>query len=152
MIEGVIISELKAHPDERGYFREVLRNTSLTPEEAIGQISHSLVYTGVIKAWHSHVYQTQWNYVVNGLIYVALHDVREESPTKGETMTFLVGDNQKTFFYKFPPGVLHGYKCLNGPMNIIYITSGIYDLQDEVRIEHNDPKIGFDWLNLFKIK
>jgi dTDP-4-dehydrorhamnose 3,5-epimerase len=54
--------------------------------------------------------------------------------------------------YKFPPGVVHGYKCINGPMNIIYITSGIYDLDDEVRIPYDDQAIGFDWINTFQIK
>lgn len=152
MIEGVIISEIKTHSDERGFFREVLRNTNIHATESIGQISHSLVYAGVVKAWHSHKIQTQWNYVARGLIYVALHDLRKDSKTRGETMSFLAGDNQNAILYKFPPGVAHGYKCINGPMSIIYITSGIYDLEDEVRISHDDHTIGFDWINTFQIK
>ena len=152
MIEGVLISDIKTHADERGFFREVLRDTNISGTEALGQISHSLVYAGVVKAWHSHKIQTQWNYVASGLIYVALHDLREDSATRGETMNFLAGENQNAMSYKFPPGVAHGYKCINGPMNIIYITSGIYDLDDEVRIPHDDQRIGFDWINTFQIK
>jgi dTDP-4-dehydrorhamnose 3,5-epimerase len=152
MINGVELDSLKIHPDERGYFREILRFNSLNSEEKIGQVSHSLVYTGVIKAWHAHKYQTQWNYVSSGLIYVALYDNRNDSITRGKTMKFMVGENHETKFYRFPPGVLHGYKCLNGPMNIIYITSGIYDIDDEIRIPHDDNSIGFNWINPFDIK
>jgi dTDP-4-dehydrorhamnose 3,5-epimerase len=152
MIEGVAFKELVTFSDERGFFRELIRDTDEFSSEGIGQISHSLVYPGVVKAWHAHKVQSQWNYVVNGLIYVALHDLRKESATYGQTMTFLTGDNQAKKIYKFPPGVLHGYKCIHGPMNIIYFTSGIYDTNDEVRIEHDDKEIGFDWINTFKIK
>lgn len=152
MIEGVTFKDLISFPDERGYFREIIRNNDLFANEGILQISHSLVYSGVVKAWHAHVTQTQWNYVVNGLIYVALHDLRKDSPTHGITMTFLTGDHQKKIIYKFPPGVAHGYRCIEGPMNIIYFTSGTYDLKDEIRIEHDNEEIGFDWINTFKIK
>ena len=60
-------------------------------------------------------------------------------------MEFMVGDNTETTVYRFPPGVAHGYKCINGPANIIYVTSGQYDLKDEVRIPHDSPDISYDW-------
>lgn len=151
MINGVEFKELITYPDHRGFFREILRNSDSTAKEGIGQISHSLVHTGVVKAWHAHKKQTQWNYVVSGTIYVALHDLRKESSTFGKTMTFLSGSNQKSSIYKFPKGVAHGYKCVEGPMNIIYFTSGEYDLDDEIRIKHDDESIGFDWINPFEI-
>lgn len=152
MIQGVEFMDLISFADERGFFEELIRSTDTFVKEGIGQISHSLVYTGVIKAWHAHKKQTQWNYVVNGLIYVALYDLRKDSPTFGKTMTFLSGNHQKKFIYKFPHDVAHGYRCIEGPMNIIYFTSGVYDLDDEIRIEHNDKEIGFDWINTFKTK
>lgn len=151
MINGVEFKELITYPDYRGFFRELLRNSDSTAKEGIGQISHSLVHTGVVKAWHAHKMQTQWNYVLSGTIYVALHDLRKDSSTFGKTMTFLSGSNQKSSIYKFPNGVAHGYKCVEGPMNIIYFTSGEYDLDDEIRIKHDDVSIGFDWLNPFEI-
>ena len=133
------------HTDERGFFREIIRVNDDFFKEGFGQMSHSLVYTGVLKAWHMHKNQTQWNYVVSGLLKVALHDTRKESPTFKKTVEFLIGDNQPARVYSFPPGVAHGYRCLNGPMHIIYITSGVYDLADEKRIPYNDSSIGYDW-------
>lgn len=145
MIQDVIIKKLTTHPDERGFFREILRIKDDFDPTHIGQISHSLVYSGVVKAWHAHKIQTQWNYVMTGLIKVCLYDNRPDSPTYKELMEFLVGDNHPTSAYFFPVGVVHGYKVVNGPMNILYITSGTYDLNDEVRIPHDDPSIGYNW-------
>jgi dTDP-4-dehydrorhamnose 3,5-epimerase len=146
MINGVEFKSGKKFIDERGFFQELVRHDEPFCREAIGQISHSLVYTGVIKAWHGHVRQTQWNYVVNGLVKVALYDSRTDSPTYGEIMEFLAGDHQEQSVYKFPPGVLHGYRCVNGPMNIIYMTSGTYTLEEEVRVAYDDKNIKYDWL------
>lgn len=146
MINGVFIKNLTTHTDERGFFIEIIRITDDFFKEGFGQLSHSLVYPGIIKAWHFHKKQTQWNYVVSGLLKVALHDMRPDSPTYRETMEFLTGDNQPVQAYAFPPRVAHGYKCIHGPMHIIYVTSGVYDPEDEGRIPHDDPEIGYDWL------
>lgn len=134
MIEGVVLKALNTHEDKRGFFREIFRFPEEFCDVPIGQLSHSLVKEGVVKAWHGHREQSQWNYVVNGLIKVVLHDNRINSSTYKETMEFLVGDGQDPFAYFFPPGVLHGYKCLKGPLQIIYVTSGTYDLKDEIRL------------------
>ena len=136
-IDGVIIKLLKTHSDERGFFREIFRFPEQFEDVAVGQLSHSLVKNGVIKAWHGHVYQSQWNYVVSGQIKIELYDNREDSQTFQEKMEFAAGEGAKTIAYFFPPGVLHGYKCIKGPMQIIYLTSGTYDLEDEIRVSNN---------------
>ncbi len=143
MIDGVIIKKLETHCDDRGFFRELIRCTDDFFTPGFGQLSHSLVNEGVVKAWHAHVYQSQWNYVVNGLIRVALYDNRKESKTYRKLIEFECGDNRDPQVYFFPPGVLHGYKCLESPMNIIYVTSGTYDLKDEIRIPHSE--VNYDW-------
>ena len=148
MIEGVKIKELATHTDERGFFREIIRETDDFFAEGFGQWSHSLVYPGVVKAWHLHKFQTQWTYVACGVLRIALHDTRHEAPTCHKTVEFIMGDNSLAQVYSLPPGVAHGYKCLSGPAHVFYVTSGTYDLSDELRIPHDDPKIGFDWLSI----
>jgi dTDP-4-dehydrorhamnose 3,5-epimerase len=152
MIEGVIIKELVTHADERGFFREIIRLTDDFFAEGFGQLSHSLVYPGVVKAWHAHRQQTQWTYVACGLLKVALHDGRPQSPTYRQTMEILVGDYQPARVYCFPPGVAHGYCCVGGPAHVIYVTSGVYDLSDEVRLPHDDSSIGYDWLKGLEVR
>jgi dTDP-4-dehydrorhamnose 3,5-epimerase len=146
MIEGVVVKDLVTHTDERGFFREVIRTTDEFFTVGFGQISHSLVYSGVVKAWHAHRVQTQWTYVLFGLLKVVLYDGRPQSVTHGQITEFLTGDNQTAQVYCFPPGVAHGYRCICGPAHVVYVTSGVYDLSDEVRFPHDDATIGYDWL------
>ena len=145
MIDGVIVRELLTHHDDRGFFREIFRFVEDLPGLQIGQMSHSLVNAGIVKGWHGHKMQSQWNYVAVGKIKVALYDDRKNSKTYTKTLELdLDGESGKTYF--FPPGVLHGYKCLQSPMHIIYVTSGVYDLHnDEIRVALDDPRISFDW-------
>jgi dTDP-4-dehydrorhamnose 3,5-epimerase len=145
MIDGVEIKALLTHGDDRGFFREIIRENDPFFAAGFGQLSHSLVYPGVIKAWHGHRRQHQWTYVASGDLKVVLHDARPESPTFRSSQSFLVGEHQTAAVYCLPPGVMHGYRCLNGPANVIYVTSGTYDLSDEVRLDHDDPDVGYDW-------
>ncbi len=144
-IEGVVFHELATHVDERGFFREVIRRDDDFFGE-FGQWSHSRMHAGVIKAWHVHRLQTDWWYVPAGVLKVALHDTRQDSPTRGLTVDFLMGEEQPPLVVRIPPGVAHGCKCLSGPAHLFYVTSRVYDPGDEGRIPHDDPGIGYDWL------
>lgn len=152
MIEGVEIKQLVTHTDERGFFREIIRGTDEFFEEGFGQWSVSRMYQGVIKAWHVHEKQVDWWYVHNGDIKVALHDIREDSPSYRKTMEFRLGENQSAQVVRIPPGVAHGCKCINGPADLFYITSRVYNPSDEGRISHDDKDVGYDWLEGPEIK
>lgn len=145
MIHGIAFKELDTHDDERGFFREVIRHDDAIFHDRFGQMSHSLVQTAVIKAWHLHRFQTDWWYIAGGLLRVGLYDTREASPTRRQTMDFLMGDGQPARLLKIPPGVAHGYRVLDGPAQVIYITSNTYNPDDELRIPEDDNEIGFDW-------
>src|SRR4030088_1035234 len=108
-IDGVVVKELVTHADDRGFFREVIRETDEFFDH-FGQWSHSMMYPGTAKAWHIHQRQTDWWYVI-GAIKVALYDTREGSTTKGELTEFLMGDGQASCV-KIPPGVAHGCRAL----------------------------------------
>jgi dTDP-4-dehydrorhamnose 3,5-epimerase len=146
MIEGVICKELATFPDERGYFRELIRSSDGFFAEGFGQLSHSLMYSGVIKAWHYHRTQTDWWYVVSGVLRAVLCDLRPESPTHRRVSDFLLGDLQPAQVVKIPPGVAHGCKVLQGPVHLLYVTSAVYNQADEFRIAHDAIEIGYDWL------
>jgi dTDP-4-dehydrorhamnose 3,5-epimerase len=147
VIKGVEIKELVTHADERGFFREIIRETDPFFER-FGQWSHSLMYAGTAKAWHHHARQTDWWYVI-GTLKVALHDLREGSPSRGETMEFLLGDRFASCV-KIPPGVAHGCRALE-LSHLLYVTSSVYDPSDEGRIAHDDPALGYDWTAFPKI-
>ena len=146
MINGVVVKELATHTDDRGFFREIIRVNDDFFTEGFGQWSHSLMYAGVIKAWHIHTVQVDWWYVAGGVLKVVLHDTRRDSSTYRKTMEILMGDGQPARVVRVPPGVAHGCKAVSGPVNLFYVTSRIYDPKDEGRIPYDDPAIGYDWL------
>jgi dTDP-4-dehydrorhamnose 3,5-epimerase len=152
MINGIVFKELITYTDERGFFREIIRGSDDFFSEGFGQLSHSLMFNGVIKAWHYHRVQTDWWYVANGVLRVGLYDLRSDSSTYKQTMDFLLGDFQLSRVLKIPPGIAHGCKTIQGPVNLLYITSHTYNPADEIRIAYDDPDIGFDWLRGPEIK
>ena len=152
VIEGVVLKNLVTHRDERGFFREIIRITDEFFKEGFGQLSHSLMYQGVIKAWHIHKRQVDWWYVGTGVLKVALYDTRDGSSTHGKTMEILLGNNQPACVLRIPPGVAHGCKTIGGTVNLFYVTSHVYDPTDEGRLPYDDPAVGYDWLAGPKIK
>lgn len=152
MIDGIILKELTTHTDERGFFREIIRVTDDFFSEGFGQWSHSVMYTGSAKAWHMHKIQVDWWYVSGGVLKVALHDLRPNSPSYKETIELFMGENQKAIVLRIPPGVAHGCKCISGPVHLFYVTSNVYNPEEEGRIPHDDMDIGYDWMTGPEIK
>ncbi len=152
-IEGVVVQALTRHPDDRGYFEELIRMDDPWFQEGFGQLSHSKMYPGVVKAWHIHKTQIDWWYVAGGRLLVALHDRRPESPTYGVTQELYLGDDLPPAVLKIPAGVAHGCRAISPePAHLFYVTSRTYDPGEEGRIAHDDPEIGYDWLRVPPIK
>ena len=146
MIQGVEVKKLVRHPDDRGFFMEILRDDDELLKR-FGQASLSKSYPGVIKAFHYHKRQDDIWFFPVGNAQVVLHDMREDSPTKGATNVFYLGEDNPQIVV-IPVGVAHGYRVLgNTPAVIVYFTTESYDPKnpDEYRVAWDDPSIGFDW-------
>jgi len=151
MIQDVTIKSLVTHPDDRGFFREVLRDDENLLKR-FGQASATTTYPGVIKAFHWHERQDDLWYVAKGNAQVVLYDRRPESATKGETQVIYAGETNPVLIM-IPKGVVHGYRVLgHEPLTLIYFTTESYraDQPDELRIPFDDPTIGFDWTTKFR--
>ncbi|MBA4533525.1 dTDP-4-dehydrorhamnose 3,5-epimerase family protein [Brevibacillus halotolerans] len=151
MIEGVKVKKLIKFADDRGYFMEVWRDDDLLLEK-FGQLSASLTYPGVIKAFHYHKKQDDIWFFPAGNAQVVLHDLRDESPTKGKTDVYYMGENHLISLF-IPRGVAHGYRVLGQqPAVITYLTNNSYDPKDpdEYRISYDDKTINFNWDTVFK--
>jgi len=145
MIEGVEIKTLVTHRDERGFFREIARDSEDIARGGWAQISHSLMHPGVAKAWHLHSTQIDWWYVPVGDLKLALYDTREGSPTRGELAELFLGEHYEAQLVKIPPGVAHGCRAIGTTAHLIYITSSTYNPEEEGRIPPDDATIGYDW-------
>lgn len=152
MIEGVKVKKLVKHCDDRGFFSELIRDDEPELFSRFGQASWSMSYPGVIKAFHYHEKQDDLWFFPSGNAQVVLYDLREDSPTKGETNVYYMGE-ENPIMLLIPKGVAHGYRVLGqNPATIIYFTTESYKLEDpdEKRLEWNDQEIGFNWETQFR--
>lgn len=156
MIQDVKIKELRVHQDihkegeevviRPGFLMEVLRADEGFLKK-FGQTTFTLAHQGTIKAFHWHKKQDDLWFVATGKALVVLHDLREDSTTRGETQAIEAGEGNYKLIV-IPAGVAHGYKVLSQePVILFYHTTESYDKDnpDEERIAYNDPKIGFEW-------
>ena len=141
MIDGVLVKKLVRHPDERGFLEEIIAIHDPFFTEGFGQLTRTRIELGVVKAWHIHKTQIDWWYVINGTINAVLFDRR-----KKEINEFIMGDGVEDIVLKIPAGVAHGLKVIKGPVDFIYVTSVVYNKEEEGRIPHDDPSIGYDWI------
>jgi dTDP-4-dehydrorhamnose 3,5-epimerase len=151
IIAGVTVKDLVRHPDDRGYFEEILRDDDDLLRR-FGQASLSMSYPGVIKAFHYHERQDDLWFFPVGSAQVVLHDLRDESPTHGVTQVLYAGEDYPRLIV-IPVGVAHGYRVLGDkPLMIVYFTTESYVASnpDEHRIPWDDPGIGFDWTTKYR--
>lgn len=146
MIDGVKVKDLKVIPDERGSLMEMFRSDD--PDfQKFGQVYVTMVYPGIVKAWHYHKIQTDHFVCVGGMAKVVLHDTREGSATYGETNEFVIGYLRQRMVI-IPPGVYHGFTPVGPePASIVNIPTELYNYNepDEYRLAADDPSIGYDW-------
>jgi dTDP-4-dehydrorhamnose 3,5-epimerase len=145
-IHDVVVKKLITHPDDRGYFREILRDDDNLLKH-FGQTAITKSHPGVIKAFHWHEAQDDIWYVASGMARVVLYDQREGSPSYKQTQVVFAGEDNPVAIL-IPTGVAHGYQVLgNQPVILFYHVTRSYNpaAPDEQRIPFDDPTIGFDW-------
>lgn len=149
-IAGVWIKPLRVFTDDRGLLAELVRADDPyygTDFETCAQTTLTVSYPNVIKAFHYHQQQDDAWFCVKGMIQAVMFDLREDSPTRGVTEQYCIGEHYPALVV-IPRGVAHGYRVLGPePAWIVYHTSSLYQpaRPDELRLAYDDPRIGFDW-------
>ena len=143
-ISGLIVRPLKVFSDERGDFREIMRSSDPL-FQGFAQLSSSVVYEGISKAWHLHEDQTESMSNLLGIVKFAFADRRKNSSTFGQIQDYLVDSTVNPHVFTVPPGVAHGYRAVRGPAVVCYLTNRIYDPKDQFKIPHDDAEIGYKW-------
>lgn len=144
MIDGVLIHSLMQIPDERGKIMHMLREDDAYFER-FGEIYFSVVFPGVIKAWHLHAIMTLNYAVVSGTIKLVLYDDRPASSTKGELMELYLGDSNYALV-KIPPGVWNGFKGIGiTPAIVANCATHPHDPAEIQRLDPFHNHIPYDW-------
>ncbi len=144
MIDGVLVRPLSQIADERGKVMHMLRSDEPHFEQ-FGEIYFSVVYPGVVKAWHLHKEMTLNYAVVSGMVKLVLYDERKNSPTKGQVDELFIGDDNYALV-KVPPLVWNGFKGIGVKPAIVANCATIPYRPDEIeRLDPMDRGIPYDW-------
>ena len=143
LIQGVYTVEPEGHGDSRGLFFETYRREWFPLGREMIQGNRSDKAAGAVVGLHYHLHQADYWLCPVGTARVVLHDLREGSPTDGNTEVFEVSrDNCRGVF--IPPGVAHGFASLTD-LTITYLVDAYYNPEDELGVAWDDPDIGADW-------
>lgn len=159
-LPGVKVYDLKALPDERGFFTEAFRRDwkELVGEDEIVQVNVSVSYPGIVRAWHRHLRgQVDYFLVLRGALKICAYDDGRDSATRG-SLVEIIASAYKPQLVRMPGIYWHGARNIsNEPSLLIYFVTRLYDCQnpDEERRPWDDPKIidpgtgkPFDWNKL----
>ena len=147
-INGVFYKKINSNIDNRGFFREVFKE-NIFIKKKFKQISHSYIKKNVIKGWHIHRKQSQWNYLLKGKIRLYLYDMRLRSKTFKKYDVIDINSKKDNIVYFFPPGIAHGYIALSTENHMLYATSGVYNPKEEYKINLKNDVIP-DFFNQLK--
>lgn len=148
-IQDVVVYELKKYADDRGWLAELFRHDELDAEFYPAMSYVSFTKPGVARGPHEHVDQADlFCFIGPSDFKMRMWDNREDSPTYGNRMTFIVGASDAKAIV-VPKGVVHGYKnigevdgmVINCP-NRLYMGEGKREPIDEIRHE-DDPETIF---------
>jgi len=140
--EGVLLRPLTPHPDERGVFTELFRDSwelEIRPAQWNAVRSAENVLRGVHAHWHHADYLT----VVAGRASIGLYDLREGSTTEGMAATVELREEHAAGLV-VPPGVAHGF-YFHQPSLHVYAVDHEWDPEDELGCRWDEPELGIDW-------
>ena len=148
IIAGIYVVEPRLFGDERGVFVETYRREWFPQGREMVQANRSDRRQGCVVGLHYHLHQADYWYVPSGRARVVLHDLREGSPTDGNTLVLDLGEEadgtnpHRGVF--IPPGVAHGFAALTD-MTMTYLVDGYYNPADELGVAWDDPAVDADW-------
>ena len=147
IIKGVFVKKLKVIPDDRGFLMEMIRNDDPFWKNKFGQVYMTVCKPGYVKGWHYHNLQDDHFVVIKGTGRVLLYDNRKDSPTKGNYLEFIMGENNPLCVV-IPKGVLHGIECNEDEE--CYLVNTVteaynYSNPDEFRVDPFDNDIPIKW-------
>ena len=145
LIEGVYTVPIRAYADERGRFMETFRREWfpwINWDKMQGNRSDSK--QNVLRGLHYHLHQIDYWYVSQGMIRMAMVDLRPASASYMSVETLEIGENNNRGVF-VPVGVAHGFLALTDA-TLTYLVNNYYDGgADERGVAWNDPALAVPW-------
>ena len=139
MIDGVQLIPLRRFEDERGWFMEIRRESTMP--NPTRQTNVSFTHAGVIRGLHYHEEGQDDLFVcLRGMVRVVLLD-RES----GDTYSVDIGDDNQVAVY-VPGRLAHGFEALTDAIFCYEVTEEYNaDDPDEHEVPWNDPRVRHLW-------
>jgi dTDP-4-dehydrorhamnose 3,5-epimerase len=149
-IEGLVIIEPRAFPDERGFFMESYKQSDFEKAGIVGpfvQDNHSRSKRGVLRGLHFQ----RPPYAQGKLVRVSLGrawdvavDLRGGSPTFGKYFALELSESNRLMLW-IPAGFAHGFLALEDDTELQYKCTAEYNAASDGGLRWNDPDIAIAW-------
>jgi len=143
-IKDLYLIKNKIFHDQRGYFKELIRENVIKKKFPFHVMSYSK--KNVLRGLHiqSNNSQAKFITVIKGKIFDVAVDLRKNSKTYRKVYTTILSEkNSKSIF--IPAGFAHGFLSLNKENFIVYGCSHYRNEQSELTINYNDKDLKIKW-------
>ena len=136
--------------DNRGYFKEILRENSIKQKFPFIVMSYSK--KNVVRGLHLQTKEAQGKFVsvLKGKIFDVSLDLRKNSKTFGKFFTTYIDEKNSNSIY-IPPGFAHGFQALDKENYVVYACTKYRNKNSEVSINPIDKVLKIKWPNKTKI-
>ena len=136
--------------DQRGYFKEIIRENKLNKKFPFLVMSYSK--KNVVRGLHIQKKKPQGKFVtvIKGKIFDVVLDLRKKSKTFGKIYTCVLSEKNSNSIF-IPPGFAHGFQSLEKENYIIYSCTKYRDKKTEITIDVNDYDLTIKWPSKIKI-
>ncbi|WP_158907796.1 dTDP-4-dehydrorhamnose 3,5-epimerase [Rectinema subterraneum] len=149
-IEGLVIIEPRAFPDERGFFMESYKQSDFEKAGIFGpfvQDNLSRSKKGVLRGLHfqraPHA-QGKLVRVSRGRAWDVAVDLRAGSPTFGSYFALELSEENRLLFW-IPEGFAHGFLALEDDNELQYKCTAEYHAASDGGIRWDDPDLAIAW-------
>ena len=143
-IEKIKVIKNKLYFDNRGYFKEILKEKDF--RKRFPFVVMSLSKKNVLRGLHIQLKNPQGKYisVLKGEIFDVGVDLRNGSKTFGKHYTNILSEKNSKSLY-IPPGFAHGFVGIGQNNYVIYSCSSYRNRQSEIGIKFDDPILKIKW-------
>jgi dTDP-4-dehydrorhamnose 3,5-epimerase len=142
--KDLFIVENKSFKDNRGYFKEIIREKKINKKFPFLVMSFSK--KNVIRGLHLQKKNSQGKFVsvIKGKIFDVAVDLRKKSKTFGQYYQCTLSEKNSKSVY-IPPGFAHGFQALENENYIIYSCTQYRHYTSEKVIQFNDKELNIKW-------
>ena len=140
----LFIVKNKVFKDNRGYFKELLRENIINKKFPFLVMSYSK--KNVIRGLHLQTQNSQGKFVtvIKGRVFDIAVDLRKNSKTYSEYFSCILSEKNSNSIY-IPPGFAHGFQALDKENYIIYNCTKYRNSKSEIAIKYDDENLNIKW-------